>query len=72
MAKKYTCDRCGCIIENYTVANNNVLIFNKNMEPKMFIGKCEDLDLCEQCQNDLDTLLYLFRYNYSMINAIIH
>lgn len=49
MSRVYKCDRCGTLFENYDHKFNYVLIkYLPNEE------KCEEYDLCPQCQQELE------------------
>lgn len=78
MATKHTCDRCGKIINNFDVCKHNVMIFTKtgehvlNISPHgmQYMDKSKYADLCENCQDDLHTVMEAFMDMYNSIITV--
>ena len=75
MAVQHVCDRCGKVIRDFETDKHIVLVFDKNIEPNMIISRCgvgymnkaKYADLCENCQDDLHTVMEAFM-NSNTIN----
>ena len=70
MANQHVCDRCGKVIKDYDIEKHKVSIFNPEYkisgllyQSGLIINiKCESVDLCEKCQEDLAHTMYLFMH----------
>ena len=77
MATKHTCDRCGKIINNFDLCKHNVMIFTKtgehvlNISPHgmQYMDKSKYADLCENCQDDLHTVMEAFMNSNTVNNT---